>query len=84
MALDNEFKEQTEKYQAQILGNSDIIKCGIEAASSFGWHRYIGSNGIFIGMESFGASAPAKDLYKHFKITADEVTSQIIQKLQKC
>jgi transketolase len=45
----------------------------VEAAIRFGWERWIGETGAFVGMEGFGASAPAGDLYRHFGITADAV-----------
>jgi transketolase len=55
-----------------IIGAAPL-KIGIEAAVRFGWDAVIGPDGIFIGMSSFGASAPAKALYKHFGITAEAV-----------
>ncbi len=64
------FDAQSETYRESVLG-SGTVKVAIEAASSFGWERYIGRDGTFIGMQAFGASAPAKDLYKHFHITAE-------------
>jgi transketolase len=64
------FDAQSETYRESVLGPG-TVKVAIEAAASFGWDRYLGEHGRFIGMKSFGASAPAKDLYKHFGITAD-------------
>jgi transketolase len=64
------FDAQSETYRESVLGPG-TVKVAIEAAASFGWDRYLGEQGRFIGMKSFGASAPAKDLYKHFGITAD-------------
>jgi transketolase len=55
-----------------IIGSAPL-NIGIEAAVRFGWDAVIGPDGIFIGMSSFGASAPAKALYKHFGITAEAV-----------
>ncbi|QMV45865.1 transketolase [Wolbachia pipientis] len=66
------FDEQSDEYKAAIL-NNDSIKVAIEAGSEMGWHKYIGSNGIFVGMKSFGESAPYKALYEHFNISADHV-----------
>uniref|UniRef100_A0AAU7YLC9 Transketolase n=1 Tax=Wolbachia endosymbiont of Oeneis ivallda TaxID=3171168 RepID=A0AAU7YLC9_9RICK len=66
------FDEQSDEYKGVIL-NNDSIKVAIEAGSEVGWHKYIGSNGIFIGMKSFGESAPYEALYKHFNISADYV-----------
>jgi len=54
---------------------------GIEAAIGFGWERWLGTDGIFIGMSGFGASAPADELFKHFGITADAVTAAVKKRL---
>ncbi|WP_264338447.1 transketolase [Wolbachia endosymbiont (group A) of Cheilosia soror] len=74
------FDEQSDEYKAVIL-NNDSIKVAIEAESEMGWHKYIGSNGIFIGMKSFGESAPYKTLYEHFNISADHVVKCVCEKL---
>jgi transketolase len=74
------FDEQSDEYKAAIL-NNDSIKVAIEAGSEMGWHKYIGSNGVFIGMKSFGESAPYKTLYKHFNISADHVVKCVCEKL---
>ncbi|WP_375604474.1 transketolase [Wolbachia endosymbiont of Anurida maritima] len=74
------FDEQSDEYKAAIL-NNDSIKVAIEAGSEMGWHKYIGSNGIFIGMKSFGESAPYKTLYEHFNISADRVVKCVCEKL---
>ncbi|MGL9725884.1 MAG: transketolase family protein [Wolbachia sp.] len=66
------FDEQSDEYKEKILKN-DSIKVAIEAGSEMGWHKYIGSNGIFIGMKNFGESAPYETLYEHFNISADYV-----------
>jgi transketolase len=64
------FEEQPETYRDAVLGPG-TIKVAVEAAAPFGWDRYIGASGKFIGMHSFGASAPYKDVYRHFGITAE-------------
>jgi transketolase len=64
--------EQPADRRKAIVGAAPV-KIAIEAAVRFGWDAVIGPDGIFIGMHSFGASAPAKDLYPHFRITADAV-----------
>jgi len=69
------FEEQPEEYRKQVLGPG-TVKVAIEAAAREGWDRYIGSEllgpaGAFIGMHSFGASGPYKDVYAKFGITAD-------------
>ena len=65
------FDKQSEEYKNQVLGNRPRI--AIEAASEMGWSKYIGENGIFIGMKSFGASGPATDLYNYFNITSKSI-----------
>ena len=74
------FDEQGDEYKATIL-NNDSVKIAIEAGSEIGWHKYIGSGGIFIGMKSFGESAPYKTLYEHFNINADCVVKYACEKL---
>ncbi len=74
------FKEQPETYRKAIIGNSPV-KIGVEAAIRQGWDYFIGNDGAFVGMHSFGASAPAKDLYKHFGITAEAVVAAAEAKL---
>ncbi len=76
------FEEQDETYRERILGPG-TVKVGIEAASPFGWDRYIGSGGAFVGMHSFGASAPAKDLFKHFGITPEAAAEAAKAALKK-
>lgn len=63
------FDQQSADYRAAVLGTAPRV--GIEAAVSMGWDKYLGENSAFIGMNSFGASAPADELYSHFGITAD-------------
>jgi transketolase len=62
------FDKQDAAYQEQVLG-AGSVRIGVEAAVGFGWDRFIGSRGSFVGMRGFGASAPASELYKHFGIT---------------
>ncbi len=69
------FNAQESAYQTQVLG-TDCVRIGIEAAMSFGWHRYIGERGSFVGMPGFGASAPAPELFQQFSITPDEVVAR--------
>jgi transketolase len=75
------FEEQDETYRERVLGPG-TVKVGIEAASPFGWDRYIGPNGAFVGMHSFGASAPAKDLFKHFGITPEAAAEKAKEALR--
>jgi transketolase len=61
---------------------NDSLKVVVEAGVRQGWDQLTGGHGIFIGMESFGASAPAGDLYKHFGITAENIVKMVKEKLK--
>ena len=74
------FDTQDDAYRDEILGPG-TIRVAIEAATSFGWERYVGEAGAVIGMTSFGASAPANALYEHFGITSDAVVAAVRQRL---
>jgi len=74
------FEEQDDAYRRETLGPG-TVRIGIEAAIAMGWDRYLGENGGFVGMTGFGASAPAKELYKHFGITAEAVAELAKEKL---
>ena len=63
-----------------IIGNAPV-KIAIEAAVRWGWDAVIGNDGEFVGMHGFGASAPAKDLYKHFGITAEAAVNAALKRL---
>ncbi len=65
------FEEQDAGYQASVLG--DAPRVAVEAGVEQGWNKWIGDNGRFVGMRSFGASGPGGALYEHFGITADAV-----------
>lgn len=75
------FEEQTEQYKTAVLGNSPV-KIAIEAGIRQGWDSYIGSDGIFVGMRSYGASGPYKDLYAHFGITPEAVVEAAESRLE--
>jgi transketolase len=77
------FEEADSEYRSRILGGPGLVKVGIEAAVRWGWDSIIGPEGIFIGMHSFGESAPAPDLYKHFDITAEAVAGAASARLDK-
>jgi len=74
------FDEQDAEYQAQCLGDN-VLRVSIEAASTFGWQRYTGTDGLNIGIDSFGGSAPASDLFSHFGFNAEAIVPQIKKKL---
>ena len=74
------FDEQPAAYRADILP-ADALIVSVEAASTFGWQRYTGTAGLNIGLDTFGASAPAGDLFAHFGFTAEAIVPQILNKL---
>ena len=74
------FEEQDEAYRKQILGPG-AVRVAVEAGMRMGWDRFVRPHGGFVGMDSFGASAPAGDLFKHFGITADAVVAAVKERL---
>src|SRR5208283_1342625 len=74
--------EAPEAARRAIIGDARI-KVGVEAAVRQGWDAIIGTDGAFVGMTGFGASAPYKDLYKHFGVTPEAVAEAAIRKLGK-
>jgi transketolase len=60
---------------------ADVLKVSVEAGTTFGWERIVGNDGLMIGIDSFGASAPAPDLYQHFGLTPAAICSRVQQKL---
>lgn len=74
------FERQVESYRTALIGTAPV-KIAIEAAIRQGWDRFIGSDGLFIGMHGFGASGPIGALYQHFGITAEAVVAAAEAKL---
>ena len=67
------FDDQPQEYRDRVLPPEVTARVSVEQASMFGWGRYVGASGRSIGMRSFGASAPLKDLQKKFGFTAEHV-----------
>ncbi|MDR0571308.1 MAG: transketolase [Rickettsiales bacterium] len=76
------FNKQTEEYKEKVLGRN-TLRVAIEAACSYGWHLYIGENGLFFGIKDnkFGISAPAEQIYEYFGLTAENISNKIISRL---
>jgi transketolase len=74
------FDRQNNDYKADLLPE-DVLIVSIEAGVTMGWQRYTGRHGLNFGIDSFGASAPIDDLFKHFGLTSDQITPQIIARL---
>jgi len=78
------FDEQDDAYKADLLPDvspSEVLRVSIEAGTTFGWDRYTMTNGLRIGIDRFGASAPAEDLFAKFGLTVDAIVPQIMNKL---
>jgi transketolase len=71
---------QPAERQQAVIGNAPV-KVAIEAAVRWGWDAVIGQDGVFIGMHGFGESGPAKDLFKHFGITAEATVNAVLKRL---
>jgi len=69
------FNLQSKTYKRKILGETKF-KISIEAASTGCWKEYIGENGLVFGIDAFGKSAPYKEIYKHFGLTAENISKK--------
>jgi transketolase len=86
MPSTDRFDAQDSGYRADILpdvSNRDILRVSIEAGTTVGWERYTGLHGLRIGIDRFGVSSPAQDAYEFFGLTADAITSRVVETLQK-
>jgi transketolase len=80
------FTHADEAYREQVLPDACRARIAVEAASPMGWDKWIGEEGAFVGMETFGESGPAADVYKHFGITAEhvaELARDVVNRLRK-
>lgn len=76
------FEMQDEAYRESVIPSDVTARLSVEQASTFGWERYVGLQGRSIGMKTFGASAPLKELLKKFGFTVENVVSQAKELLQ--
>ncbi|HEX8239619.1 MAG TPA: transketolase [Allosphingosinicella sp.] len=74
------FDAQDEAYRSALLPD-DVLKVSIEAGTTLGWERYVGPDGLAVGLDRFGASAPAEDLFKRFGFTAEAIVPRIVAAL---
>ena len=85
MPSTDRFDLQDAAYREDILpdvSNKQILRVSIEAGTTIGWERYTGLHGLRFGIDRYGASAPAPDLYAHFGLTADAITPKILTYLK--
>ncbi len=74
------FEQQDAAYRSKVVGRG-TVRLAVEAAVRLGWERFIGEDGIFVGMSSFGASAPAEELFEHFGITEAAIVERVLTSL---
>lgn len=75
------FQNQDAAYRADVLPNDDTLRVSIEAGTTFGWSEITGANGLHIGIDRFGASAPGKVLMEHFGFSAQKIVPKILAAL---
>jgi transketolase len=78
-----EWRLQDEAYRESVLPSDIKARVSVEKASRFGWERYVGLEGDRIGMRTFGASAPLKELQKKFGFTVDAVVSAAMEQVNR-
>ena len=71
------FEQQDDAWRERVLPSSITARVAIEAASPFGWQRWVGDRGTVIGLDHFGASAPADTLFKEFGLTPERVAAAV-------
>ena len=76
------FDKQIKSYKNKILNEARFV-ISIEAGSTTGWKKYVGNKGICFGLNSFGKSAPYKDIYKHYKLTSEDITRKVEKMIKK-
>ena len=74
------FEAQDETYQGSLIPH-DLLTVSIEAGTTFGWHKWTGRDGLNIGIDRFGLSAPADELFKYFGLTPEAIVAQVKAKL---
>src|SRR5688500_10610304 len=77
------FEEQDEAYKKSVMPPETSARVSVELAGTFGWARYVGTNGVSIGMKSFGASAPLKDLQKKFNFSVEGIVTAAKEQVAK-
>ena len=69
------FDRQDQAYKDEVIPPACTARVGVEAAVELGWHKYIGSEGVFVGMTRFGSSGPQQKVFEKFGITTDAVVA---------
>jgi transketolase len=76
------FERQPRSYRDKVIPPSVKARVAVEQGVKQGWHRYVGSGGAILGMETFGASAPIKEVQRHFGFTVDNVVAKAREQLE--
>ena len=79
-----EFEKQSDEYKASVLPKSIKARVCVEAACPYSWYKYAGDNGEMVCMTSFGASAPAGELFKHYGFTVENVVEKALKSIANC
>ena len=77
------FEEQSRAYREFVLPSATRARVAVEAAQVDWWAKYVGLDGLVIGMRSFGESAPADQLFEHFEITTEAIVAAVKKLLRK-
>jgi transketolase len=78
-----EFEKQTEEYKQSVMPRSIKARVCVEAGSPYSWYKYAGDYGEILAMDTFGASAPANLLFKHFGFTVENVVEKALNSIKK-
>ena len=78
------FEQQPASYRDQVLPPAVEARIAIEQASTFGWERHVGPRGRIVGMRTFGASAPLKELERRFGFAPDSITAAAKELIAEC
>ena len=76
------FEQQSREYRDSVLPPDVTARVSVEQATTFGWSKYVGSNGTSLGIDTYGASAPYKDLLQHFGFTVDRIVAAAKQQVE--
>jgi transketolase len=77
------FEQQPAEYREQVLPHAVKARLSLEAGVGLGWHRWVGDEGVVMSVERFGASAPYKEIFKHYGLTVQDVTNNVLRLLDK-
>jgi transketolase len=77
------FEQQPAEYRESVIPSAVRARVAVEQASTFGWNQYVGTTGTILGMKTFGASAPLKELQKKFGFTVEHVVAAAREQLAR-